>query len=368
LKGHEFWNKWRTNNPLVIPELMEDLEGLDLSYYNLKDANLNNANLYGVNFSYANLEDTNLQGTYADNAKFIGTNLNLVQASGMQVTDADFRESSMREWISYDVKFHNSNLNGVDLRNSELAGCEFNNCNLENAKLDNCDLSHCNFSGTNLQNATLINSILVGCLFIGTNLENANLSYTNVYGTSIWNLKTNSKTIQKDLVITRVNEPIITLDNIKIAQFIYLLLKNEEIKSIIETVTSKAVLILGRFTPERKEKLEYIKDILRQKDLAPILFDFEKPSNKTTLETITTLASLCKFIVADISEPRSVPQELLSIVESMPALKVLPSIEKGLKPWGMYDHIAKYPWVLPIIEYSDNFDIRNKLIQQIDDM
>jgi hypothetical protein len=34
------------------------------------------------------------------------------------------------------------------------------------------------------------------------------------------------------------------------------LLNNQEIRDVIDTITSKAVLILGRFTPERKEVLD----------------------------------------------------------------------------------------------------------------
>jgi hypothetical protein len=53
-----------------------------------------------------------------------------------------------------------------------------------------------------------------------------------------------------------VEEPIITVDNIEVAQFIYLMLHNEKIRDVIDTITSKAVLILGRFTGERKAVLD----------------------------------------------------------------------------------------------------------------
>ena len=36
------------------------------------------------------------------------------------------------------------------------------------------------------------------------------------------------------------------------AQFVYLLLNNAKIRDVIDTVTAKAVLILGRFKGERK--------------------------------------------------------------------------------------------------------------------
>jgi len=42
-------------------------------------------------------------------------------------------------------------------------------------------------------------------------------------------------------------EPVITVDNIEVAQFIYLLLNNRAICNVIDAIASKAVLILGRF-------------------------------------------------------------------------------------------------------------------------
>jgi len=86
------------------------------------------------------------------------------------------------------------------------------------------------------------------CL-VNTNLEVANLTACSVYGISAWNLRLEGE-IQKGLVITDVNEPPIQADNLEVAQFIYLLLNNHKIRIVIDTITSKVVLILGRFTPE----------------------------------------------------------------------------------------------------------------------
>lgn len=65
---------------------------------------------------------------------------------------------------------------------------------------------------------------------------------------------------QQNLVITAPGEPEITVDNIEVAQFVYLLLRNQKIRDVIDTITSKAVLILGRFTPERKAVLDALRE------------------------------------------------------------------------------------------------------------
>ena len=45
----------------------------------------------------------------------------------------------------------------------------------------------------------------------------------------------------------------------ELAQFIYLLLNNARIREVIDTITSKTVLILGPFTPERKRTLNALR-------------------------------------------------------------------------------------------------------------
>ena len=65
---------------------------------------------------------------------------------------------------------------------------------------------------------------------------------------------------QSSLVITSPDEPVITVDDMQVAQFIYLLLNNENIRSFIDTITSKVVLILGRFSEQRKPILDAIRE------------------------------------------------------------------------------------------------------------
>ena len=128
-----------------------------------------------------------------------------------------------------------------------------------------------------------------------TNLEGANLTGCQVYGISVWNVNL-AGAQQSDLVITDVGEPVITVDNLEVAQFIYLLLHNEKIRNVIETITSKAVLILGRFTPERKAVLDALQEALRTRNRLPIVFDFTGPGSQTTLETVSTLAHMTLLV------------------------------------------------------------------------
>jgi len=178
------------------------------------------------------------------------------------------------------------------------------------------------------------------------------LTNCSVYGISVWNVQTEGA-IQDDLVITRRDEPIITVDNLDLAQFIYLLLNNKKIRDVIDTITSKVVLILGRFTEERKVILDALRDELRKHDYSPVLFDFEKPTSRSITETVRTLAHLARFILADITDPSSIPQELYAIVPTL-AVPVLPLLEASKREYSMFDDLRRtYHWVLPVYQYTD---------------
>ena len=159
---------------------------------------------------------------------------------------------------------------------------------------------------------------------------------------------------QDDRLTTRKNQPEITVDNLEVAQFIYLLLNNERIRHVIDTITSKVVLILGRFTPERKAVLDAIREELRKRDYLPILFDFERPSGQTITETISLLARMARFVVADITDAKSIPQELGIIVPDLPSVPVQPLLLEGSGEYGMFEHFRRCPWVLPVHVYGSS--------------
>jgi hypothetical protein len=156
---------------------------------------------------------------------------------------------------------------------------------------------------------------------------------------------------QLNFVITPEDEPVITVDNLEVAQFIYLLLNNAKIRDVIDTIGKKAVLILGRFTPERKAVLDAMRDKLRRRNYLPILFDFEKPASRDLTETISTLAHMARFIIADLTEPSSLPKELEAIVPTL-AVPVQPVMEGVARPYAMFPDYWKYSWVLKVYRYE----------------
>jgi hypothetical protein len=142
---------------------------------------------------------------------------------------------------------------------------------------------------------------------------------------SAWNVRLSDGTEQQNLIITDEDEPEVTTDDLEVAQFIYLLLHSEKTQRVIETITSKVVLILGRFSvPERSAILDALRDELRRRNYVPVVFDFETSRTQTTVTTVTLLARMARFVIADVSDAKSVLQELQAIVPNIAELPVQP--------------------------------------------
>jgi hypothetical protein len=197
---------------------------------------------------------------------------------------------------------------------------------------------------TNLRGATLLNAVA-----IGTDFRDADLTGCHVYGMSAWDADLSGAT-QTELVITR-EEPHVRVDDLEVAQFIHLLLRREKLRNVLTTLGEKTVLILGRFT-ERKELLDGIAAKVRSLGYLPVVFDFDRPTDRDLTETVKVLAGLSLFVVADITNPRSVPLELQATVPDymVPFVTV---VQRGQPVFGMFDDLPrKYDWALPLLEYG----------------
>lgn len=373
--GVESWNNWRKENLEIVP----DLAGLNLSGAFLVDIYFGRADLAGANLSKANLSGANLGKANLTKANLNQANLSNAILSTANMKGCDLIRSHLRDAHLNGTNLEDANLWGANLRGAFLTNANLIRCNLQNAKLIGANLNMARLAFADLTNADLKEASckktdFTGAIFVGADMErtslvdtkfvNADLINCYIYGINAWNLDLTGAR-QDNLIVTTADEPVVTVDDLEVAQFIYLLLNNSKIRNVINTITSKAVLILGRFTSERKAVLEALRKHLRSFDLLPILMDFEKPTSRTIQETVTTLARLSRFIIADITEPKSIPQELISIVQTLPSVPVQPLLLFGQQPWGMFESISIYPWVLPIFEYRDINDLLLNLHEKV---
>jgi len=135
----------------------------------------------------------------------------------------------------------------AQLTGATLIRAHLNGADLSQAQATGANLFEAEFIGANLTEADLRGADLNRATLVKTNLEGADLTACSVYGISAWNVKLEGA-IQSNLVITPKDESPIRVDNLEVAQFIYLLLSRQKLRDVIATIGEKAVLILGRFT------------------------------------------------------------------------------------------------------------------------
>jgi uncharacterized protein YjbI with pentapeptide repeats len=329
----------------------------DLRKATFTDADLHLANLSDAFASEANFDGANLKQAFAQrlvawNTSFVRANLELADLGWATLLDANLTEARCCGTNFTAASAQRCKLVRADLRRARAFRADFTMADLTSANLYSANLNQCGFNGATLASADLRDMELVNCALIDTDLTNSDLTGSRVFGTSVWNV-TLQNTKQTALVIT-CGEPSVEVDSLEMAQFIYLILNNQKIRNVIDTITSKVVLILGRFTTERKAILNAIRDELRKRNYTPVLFDFDKPSNRDITETVSTLAHMARFVIADITDAKSIPQELMAIVPTLPSVPVQPLLLACQQQYGMFEHFKRFPWVLEPFLYEDS--------------
>src|SRR5712692_3327114 len=331
-QGITAWNQWRKDNPDIQPNLREvDLRQADLSGADLSEANLWGARFSGARTRRAHLSKAPLRKVNRKWASLSGANLSSSRLRGARLSGVD--------------------LSGANLSGADLWGADLSETDLSGADLSGADLSEADLRDADMSNANLSNAVLIGANLIRSNLSNATLTYCRIYGISAWDVQLEGAT-QSDLIITPYSEPTISVDNLKVAQFIYLLLNNQEIRDVLNSVIERGVLLLGRFGDGGLDILHAIAAKLREMKYLPMIFEFDRLDSRNFTETVQILVGLSRFVIVDLSGP-SVPQELYATI---PHLKVtfIPIIEKGRKIYSMFPDLLEYPWVLkPIVEFEN---------------
>lgn len=333
-QGVAAWNQWRADNPQVRP----DLSRADL--FGILGVKRQGEKRFG-RFRRERVQDRLL--LKGDETDLSGINLADAEMWGAFCEDVDFRGAD----------FRGAELHGANLRRANLTGAR-----LQGADLYEVDLYHASLHGADLQGARLTRARLVD-----TNLTGANLEDCNVYGAAVWNVSLDEDTNQKNLVITdpaTPSEPQIAVDDIEVAQFVYLLLNHEKLRKVVNSVTERGVLLLGRFGDGGLDVLRAVAAELRKRHYLPIVFDFDRPADRNYTETVKTLAGLSRFVIVDLSGP-SVPQELYATV---PHLKIpfIPILEGERRQFAMAVDLLEYPWVLdPPVRFADVDDLLGKL-------
>jgi uncharacterized protein YjbI with pentapeptide repeats/tetratricopeptide (TPR) repeat protein len=212
-QGVKVWNRWRKNNPRIIPDLsginlwMAQLEGVNLSFAkfdkadlrmaslmdaDLRGADFRDANLYGVRLSHADLSEANFSG-----AKLSQADLRRAKLCGTWLRGTDFSRASLNfeGILSKMVNAFPSLNDGADLTEADLSGA---------------DLTEANLSGANLSEANLNGAVLAGARLVRTQLVGANLSGATLTGVCLedWHISssTNLDKVVSDYVYLKADK------------------------------------------------------------------------------------------------------------------------------------------------------------------
>lgn len=347
------WNAWieKTSSELnrgpsnewhEIEKIEIDLREADLSGTDLNGVYLEGADLMGANLSKAKL-----QNAFMPKSRLVGVNLSEADARG-----------AILGLCSLNV----ANLQGTNLNKADLRGSDLHFSSLKGATLQEADLSETIFSKADLSNADLRGADLSQSVLVGAKLENAQLAGCRVYGSAVWDIQ-GTPASQNDLIISQ--KGMVTTDDLEVAQFIYLMYDNKKIRNVINSITAKGVLILGRFSPpERKEVLDGLRDKLRELNLLPIVFDFDRPTDKDYTETVQTLAGMSLFVIVDVTNPKSTPLEMEATVKQF-KIPFIPIIDVSVDqhPYAMIVDLQKnFHWVLQTVGYRS----KEQLLENID--
>ena len=368
-EGAKIWNEWRQSNPSLRPLLRSaDLKGLDLRSYDFvfrggfgggtdfRDVYLVDADLQGVNLFCSDLSGANLSRANCSGANFGGTDL-----SGAKLCGADLSNSPFGDFL------------GADFRSAKLVGASANSVDGSYADFSDADLTGATFRHVDLQNTRLNGTIVQGATF----------SECRVFGMAAWGLKGRPakqvgmfvSPITADLrpptardmaQRTEQYESALTVDSLEFAPLFFSFVERERFADLFNMLTSKVVLILGRFIEPRMAVLQAVRAQLADYGYLPIVFDFAAPWHRDLTETVSSLAHISRFVVADLTDPKSIPQELSRIVPFLPSVPVVPIIESSdIAPYAMFEHLTRYPWVLELVKYGDVQDLSSQLESRV---
>lgn len=212
-----------------------DLTNANLIRANLQGANLEDAIILETHFEYANLQGANIRGTNIERACLLDANLEGANLEGANIIESDLgganlqhtnlRNTTMTDCNLIDTLFFQSDREGANIPNlddgflgrtrmiitpvvrirrvadlqnvvNDMGIYDLKYANLEGAVLQNIDFTEADLFGANLRGANLQGSIFEFAIldyadFTGANLQRANMTQANLSGTILNNANLN---------------------------------------------------------------------------------------------------------------------------------------------------------------------------------
>ena len=183
-QGVDYWNFWRTKNPLCNPEINNiDLSGKALIGINFSNCFFNNtdlsrANLTSSDFSGAKfISDNKINSACFKNAKLKG-----IDFSQMKLGSAEYLINNQLKRIC--TVFIGADLFDANFRGAELIDANFCKADLQNAKLNNSILSGVIFEDAKMYDAEIDGAVMDNVKLSGCTISMKTLKFNKITGCS----------------------------------------------------------------------------------------------------------------------------------------------------------------------------------------
>jgi len=298
---------------------------------------------------------------------------------GADLANLDLRYVNLRYARLQGAVLAGAVMRTASLEHADLRRCMMRHTDLSYAQLDHADLRRAELKETLLTGAKLLGADLRKAWLIGTFMNQADLSAADlrgaiVWGVNTWDITRDEHTREAGLAVMPGLDPIdydekavlnsdwaVRVNDLEVAHFIAMLIENPKIGRVINAAAERIVLLLGRFVGEEAAVLEQLKDALPRYGYVPVVFDFDEPDNRDTIETVAILAGLSSFVIANLSQPRSAPLEAHLIIPAI-AVPFVPIVHAGEEQFSMFTALQrKYPWVLPTVSYRTGAGLVRRL-------
>ncbi len=353
-RGVTEWNRWRASTNHRIADLSgADLSGMKLNGVDFLRTSLKGATLTKTQFERAHLKDADLTGATLDQTNFEHVNARNAIFDEVVANEPNFEVSTLRgarfrHARLLGARFHRAYLRDADLSDASLAGCWLRFATLDSARCQNTD-----FSNADLKYASMVE----------VDLKGANLTNVQVFGISAWGVETDAFTRQDLIVGMGANEqeaPLRTHD-LRTAQLLALMLDAAGVRTVIDSVTSKLVLILGSFSPTEKVVLDELRLSLQKYGYVAIEFDFERPYERDYAETVLTLVGMSRFVVADFTNAKEVRAEVAQARSQYKRVPIMLIAREGVAlPITMVNSFSAEE-LQRLVRYKDIDDLRQKV-------
>jgi hypothetical protein len=165
-----------------------------------------------------------------------------------------------------------------------------------------------------------------------------------------------------DLTVTSHSDPAVVVDNLEVAEFVSQMLEYTRVRNALDAISTKFVLILGRFTKDRKAILATIRDQVRKSDLLPITVECTRQTRAALPGAVELFSRMSQFILVDFTEPDGVPDELTTLVAGHLKTPIQPIHAPEPLGYRMFAEKQAHPSVMDPFVYEN----RDHLLEAIE--